>query len=216
MPRQRTDADVTLTRLAGILESAPPGSERPGTGSTGRLAGRRWYLFYDIPGAQPPEDRNGFVEPAVAGRTEAVEDNRQRTVALPVKGLNIPFSDMALADGDAVVVEAPQEQFVSVLGLVARAGQLPLPAHSALHSDSGYCARRGTGSGSRPSLCERLSPEAGRPGSEYHGPVGECEESRELDGSFDTAVAGRAMLFPSSTPPARVRTSSSTLSFESV
>jgi len=49
------------------------------------------------------------------------------TVVLPVKGLNIPFADVALEEGDSVVVEWPQEQFVSVVGLVNRPGNFPYP-----------------------------------------------------------------------------------------
>jgi len=49
-------------------------------------------------------------------------------LALPVKGLNIPFADAALQEGDSVVVESPVEQFVSVVGLVNRPGNTPYPA----------------------------------------------------------------------------------------
>lgn len=49
------------------------------------------------------------------------------TVVLPVKGLNIPFVDVALEEGDSVVVEWPQEQFISVVGLVNRPGNFPYP-----------------------------------------------------------------------------------------
>lgn len=49
------------------------------------------------------------------------------TSVLPVKGLNIPFADVALEEGDSVVVERPVEQFVSVVGLVNRPANMPYP-----------------------------------------------------------------------------------------
>ena len=58
-------------------------------------------------------------------RTEAAEDITG--LALPVKGLNIPFADAALQEGDSVVVESPIEQFISVVGLVNRPGNMPYP-----------------------------------------------------------------------------------------
>jgi len=48
-----------------------------------------------------------------------------RTLVLPVKGLNIPFVDQALEEGDSVVVEGPSEQYISVVGLVTRPGNMP-------------------------------------------------------------------------------------------
>ena len=50
-----------------------------------------------------------------------------QTLVLPVRGLNIPFADVVLEEGDTVVVEPPREQSISVLGLVARPGNLPYP-----------------------------------------------------------------------------------------
>lgn len=49
------------------------------------------------------------------------------TLVLPVRGLNIPFADVALAEGDTIVVEPPREQSVTIVGLVARPGNMPYP-----------------------------------------------------------------------------------------
>jgi len=49
------------------------------------------------------------------------------TLVLPVRGLNIPFADVVLAEGDTVVVEPPREQSVTIVGLVARPGNMPYP-----------------------------------------------------------------------------------------
>lgn len=46
---------------------------------------------------------------------------------LPVRGLNIPFADVALHEGDTVTVQRPYEQSVAVVGLVTRPGNMPYP-----------------------------------------------------------------------------------------
>ncbi len=58
---------------------------------------------------------------------QAGDDKPGRCLVLPVKGLNIPFADVALADGDAVVVEKLEIPVVSVVGLVNRPGNFPYP-----------------------------------------------------------------------------------------
>jgi hypothetical protein len=50
-----------------------------------------------------------------------------QTLVLPVRGLNIPFADVALEEGDTVVVEPPREQLLSVVGLVRTPGNMPYP-----------------------------------------------------------------------------------------
>jgi protein involved in polysaccharide export with SLBB domain len=62
---------------------------------------------------------------AVTNGFEGREDTT--TLILPVKGLNIPFVDVALEEGDSVVVEWPREPFVTVVGLVNRPGNFPYP-----------------------------------------------------------------------------------------
>ncbi len=46
---------------------------------------------------------------------------------LPVKGLNIPFSDVALNDGDVIEVEKLNPEVFTVIGLVNRSGSFPYP-----------------------------------------------------------------------------------------
>jgi protein involved in polysaccharide export with SLBB domain len=50
-----------------------------------------------------------------------------QTLVLPIRGLNIPFADVDLKEGDTVVVEPPRDQMVSVVGLVTRPGNMPYP-----------------------------------------------------------------------------------------
>lgn len=48
-------------------------------------------------------------------------------IILPVKGLNIPFADVAVNEGDSVVVERLQMPLFSVIGLVEKPGNFPYP-----------------------------------------------------------------------------------------
>ncbi len=50
-----------------------------------------------------------------------------RPLLLPVKGMNIPFADIALANGASVVIEPLDPQVFTVMGLVKRPGVFPYP-----------------------------------------------------------------------------------------
>jgi len=62
----------------------------------------------------------------LAGMASPPEENSQ-VLLLPVRGLNIPFVDVTLQDGDTVVVEPLVASFVSVLGLVSHPGSFEYP-----------------------------------------------------------------------------------------
>ena len=59
--------------------------------------------------------------------TESGKPQGSETLVLPVKGLNIPFADVALQDGDSVIVERMELPLFSVIGLVNRPGNFPYP-----------------------------------------------------------------------------------------
>ena len=61
-------------------------------------------------------------------RTE--EDAKHGTIVLPVVGMNIPFKDVSLVEGDTVVVEPVQMPLISVLGLVRNPGNFEYPLHA--------------------------------------------------------------------------------------
>jgi len=62
----------------------------------------------------------------VAGVSDAMSGDTT-TLVLPVKGWNIPFRDVALQEGDTVVVEQMEVPLFCVLGLVARPGNFDYP-----------------------------------------------------------------------------------------
>lgn len=61
------------------------------------------------------------------GPEEGAEDG---AIVLPVVGMNVPFKDVALAEGDTVVVEPVQMPLISVLGLVRNPGNFEYPPHA--------------------------------------------------------------------------------------
>jgi len=63
----------------------------------------------------------GSTKVAEVGRTNS------KPIVLPVKGLNIPFADVALYDGDVVEVEKLDPEVFTVLGPVKNPGVFPYP-----------------------------------------------------------------------------------------
>jgi len=68
------------------------------------------------------ENNSENVEKAELGKPKEHEP-----LVLPVKGLNIPFADVALQDGDSVIVERLEQPLFTVIGLVNRPGNFPYP-----------------------------------------------------------------------------------------
>jgi protein involved in polysaccharide export with SLBB domain len=109
---------------AAVIRIARAG---PGLASTVEMesAGRRMmdrsHFVASVPA--PVEGRllsGAWSSPAAGGEAAA-------NLVLPVRGLNIPFADVALLPGDRVVVERPARQFVTIVGLVNRPGNMPYP-----------------------------------------------------------------------------------------
>ena len=71
----------------------------------------------------PPVEPNGFEAPTV----QLVRSSTEPLILLPIVGKNIPFRDLALEEGDTVVVEHIRVPLFSVLGLVARPGNFDYP-----------------------------------------------------------------------------------------
>jgi len=82
------------------------------------------------------DDALGQEVPIIASRSRKPRTERitnqgalqgSETLVLPVKGFNIPFVDVALQDGDSVIVEKMELPLFSVVGLVNRPGNFPYP-----------------------------------------------------------------------------------------
>jgi protein involved in polysaccharide export with SLBB domain len=59
--------------------------------------------------------------------TETGGSQKSESIVLPVKGHNIPFADIALQDGDSVIVERLQPPLFTVMELVNSPGNFPYP-----------------------------------------------------------------------------------------
>jgi len=69
------------------------------------------------------ENPPGVIKEVVLGKV-----NKGEPIVLPVKGLNIPFADVKLQDGDTVIVERLEPQIFTVMGLVNKPDNFPYPA----------------------------------------------------------------------------------------
>lgn len=85
----------------------------------------RFVMFL---GVSSQETAARDMQPATGRSERDARSGGVMTVVLPVRGMNVPFADVTLEEGDSVVVERPVEQFVSVVGLVARPGNMPYPS----------------------------------------------------------------------------------------
>ena len=63
-------------------------------------------------------------------QAEPANPQNSKSLVLPIKGLNIPFADVALYDGDMVIVERLQMPLFTVIGLVNRPGNFEYPPDS--------------------------------------------------------------------------------------
>ena len=149
------DLGVQLARLGAYLEAQDNSGFRIAAFGSAAVVPDESAVPNLLPSGWQILDRGRFVTAAQAqGEEEAVTPVRQmgtdskngtspfegapqrepmrwgpqaQTLVLPVRGLNIPFADVVLAEGDTVVVEPPREQSVAVMGLVARPGNMPYP-----------------------------------------------------------------------------------------
>lgn len=75
-------------------------------------------------------DRMAPSHPMPDERPGPDEEPEHATIVLPVVGMNVPFKDVSLAEGDTVVVEPVQMPVISVVGLVRNPGNFEYPPHA--------------------------------------------------------------------------------------
>jgi protein involved in polysaccharide export with SLBB domain len=145
----RTVAAKTPVEVGYAVGSARQGAPRIREGRSGPLpspregtpnAKQRVWEPEPVPGAtrvNPPrsqtptqgEEQNVRQAPGVQRDPKSdTSPLGTQTLVLPVRGLNIPFADVVLEEGDTVVVEPPREQSISIVGLVGRPGNMPYPS----------------------------------------------------------------------------------------
>ena len=84
----------------------------------------------DDPPLAEPRPIASAAASASDGTPSPEEGAENRTIVLPVVGMNIPFKDVSLVEGDTVVVEPVQMPLISVLGLVRNPGNFDYPPHA--------------------------------------------------------------------------------------
>ncbi len=91
---------------------------------------KRNSTWYKEPNRRLYEDRiRDWEERIKTQKTNRPAQARNtRTLVLPVKGMNIPFADVPLSEGDSVVVERLEPPLFSVIGLVNAPGNFPYPS----------------------------------------------------------------------------------------
>jgi len=107
--------DEIMVRLCELSEVLEPGSANPAV-----LAAAKEKDLLDI---LEPEHQSEATD------IQSFEDTEHENtpLALPVKGLNMPFADAALVDGASVQIEALNPQVFTVMGLVNKPGAFPYP-----------------------------------------------------------------------------------------
>lgn len=118
--RPRPQPSVQAPRPKGANAEPAPRYDVPRLEATSRSA--------PAPRPGPSEERAPRVPaPTPDPQERTAASAGIQTLVLPVRGLNIPFADVVLEEGDTVVVEPPREQSISIVGLVARPGNMLYP-----------------------------------------------------------------------------------------
>ncbi|MCP4263600.1 MAG: hypothetical protein GY774_39750 [Planctomycetes bacterium] len=65
--------------------------------------------------------------PELRRKAKSGKPQKTKSIVLPVKGYNIPFADVAVQDGDSVVVERLEQPLITVIGLVNKPGNFLYP-----------------------------------------------------------------------------------------
>jgi len=134
------ELDEKLLELAGFLSSVRTNEQvvafRQPVSEWGVRKGTHFFTYLgDLSTEEEGTDDvdSVMVKPVFPDRPESVLASSAEadiTFALPVKGLDIPVADVALEEGDSVVIERPPVQYVSVLGLVLNPANLPFLPNS--------------------------------------------------------------------------------------
>ena len=124
LPQVDTGANLEarLVHLAGYLEADSKGRSPDSTPMTNGWRTAEQSCF--VASLQQRTGNGTAPDDAQAGATN---HETSTNILLPVKGLNVPFADVALCEGASVTVGRPLEQSIVIVGLVNRPGLMPYP-----------------------------------------------------------------------------------------
>ena len=131
-PRYLVSPPVIVTRIVDYQKqyvSITGAVNKPGTYS---LRGDQMTLLSLLMEAGGISEKGAAVIRITNPQNGRIEGNaaKDRSLLMPVKGLNIPFADAGLMEGDSVEVEGIQEQSITVIGLVKNQGTYPYPVNA--------------------------------------------------------------------------------------
>jgi polysaccharide export outer membrane protein len=131
-PRYLVSPPVIVTRVVEYQKqyvSITGAVNKPGTYS---LRGDQMTLLSLLMEAGGISEKGAAVIRITNSQNDHYEENSEtrRSLLMPVKGLNIPFADAGLMEGDIVEVEEIQEQSITVIGLVNKQGTYPYPVNA--------------------------------------------------------------------------------------
>lgn len=128
--RGLAELDAKLSGLARFLSASPQGSNVHLAAYEARRNWDRGDGNVFVASVETTEATNGPPDRQLVDSGPMLAESKvgsETTIMLPVKGMNIPFADVALREGDSVVVERLTMQTISVLGLVNAPGSFPYP-----------------------------------------------------------------------------------------
>ena len=133
-----TDSNIDLSSLltasSALQENLAPAESRVSNTSLEQKLNppaKRKLLEYRQSASDRQQEESKIADRDRKPRTERIANQgtfqESKPLVLPVKGLNIPFADVVLQDGDGVIVEPLQPLLVTVIGLVNKPGNFPYP-----------------------------------------------------------------------------------------
>jgi len=133
-----TDSNIDLSSLltasSALQENLAPAESRVSNTSLEQKLNppaKRKLLEYRQSASDRQQEDSKIADRDRKPRAERIANQgtfqESKPLVLPVKGLNIPFADVVLQDGDGVIVEPLQPLLVTVIGLVNKPGNFPYP-----------------------------------------------------------------------------------------
>jgi len=134
VPSRRRATDLSaLSWGSAFMAAMPPAPRRSSYGPDEVVSSPPAPQLTDIDDVGDSSDSEPAVSidaPASDAKPDPEEKSEDGTIVLPVVGMNVPFKDVALSEGDTVIVEPVQMPLISVLGLVRNPGNFEYPPYA--------------------------------------------------------------------------------------
>lgn len=161
-PRYLLSPPVIVTRIIEHQKqyvSITGAVEKPGTY---HLRGDQMNLLSLLMEAGGISEKGATVIRISNPQNARLEDNAAaaKRLLMPVRGLNIPFADAGLFEGDIIEVEGVQEQVLTIIGLVKKQGTYPYPANTQFNLPQALAFAGGVNETANPRFAHIYRPSA--------------------------------------------------------